>query len=145
MVSYFCDGSIDSLGRSTGVAVVVRNAAGQILDAASCSLQGMTNNEAEYEALILGLELALARADAAATFLVDSQIVVGQMAGHYAVRDAKLAPRHERALRLLAQLPQATLAFVPREMNCLADALASEAMRAALAPGAPPYLPRRPE
>lgn len=141
---YYCDASIDPLGRCSGVAVVVRNAAGQILDAASCCLEGMTNNEAEYEALILGLELALARRERHATFLTDSQVVVGQMAGRFAVRDAKLAPRHERAWRLLAHLPQATVAFIPRERNGVADALAGEAMEAGRAARAmPPPGPER--
>lgn len=131
-IAYFCDAAIDLLGRSSGVAVVVRNDAGQILDAASCSLEGMTNNEAEYEALILGLELAITRSDPRPVLLTDSQVVVGQMAGRFAVRDRKLAPRHERASRLLAELPDATLAFIPRERNELADALASEALKAGL-------------
>jgi ribonuclease HI len=131
-VRYYCDAAIDALSRSSGVAVVVRNAAGQILDAASCRLEGMTNNEAEYEALILGLELALARSDPGPTLLSDSQVVIGQLAGQFAVRDRKLAPRHEKAMRLLAHLPGATLAFIPRERNRLADALASEAMEAGL-------------
>jgi len=132
ILAYYCDAAVDTLRRGSGVAVVVRNAAGQILDAASCFLDGMTNNEAEYEALILGLELALARADPAVTLLTDSQVVVGQMAGRFAVRDRKLAPRHERASRLLAQLPGAALVFVPRNRNRLADALAAEAMEAGL-------------
>lgn len=129
-IAYFCDAAIDLLGRSSGVAVIVRNGVGQILDAASCSLEGMTNNEAEYEALILGLELAVERSDARPVLLTDSQVVVGQMAGRFAVRDRKLAPRHQRATRLLARLPDATLAFIPRERNRLADALAAEAMEA---------------
>ena len=132
-ISYCCDASVDALKRGSGIAVVVRNGNGQILDAASCFLAGMTINEAEYEAFILGLEVALARSDRQATFLLDSQIVVGQVAGCFAVRDSKLAPRHERASRLLAQLPETTLIFIPREQNRLADALASEAMKAGLA------------
>ncbi len=132
-ISYYCDASVDALKRGSGIAVVVRNGNGQIVDAASCFLVGMTNNEAEYEAFILGLEVALARSDRQATFLLDSQIVVGQVAGCFAVRDSKLAPRHERASRLLAQLPETTLIFIPREQNRLADALASEAMKAGLA------------
>jgi len=127
-LSYYCDAAVDTLGRSSGVAVVVRNTAGQILDATSCCLEGMTNNEAEYEALILGLELAVARAERSATFCTDSQVVVGQVSGQFAVRDQKLAPRHERAKQLLALLPAAELAFVPREHNRLADALAAEAL-----------------
>lgn len=134
-ISYYCDGAIDLLGRSTGVAVVVRNPAGQIVDAASRSMEGMTNNEAEYEALILGLQIAMARRERNATFLVDSQIVVGQIAGHFSVRDHKLVPRHDRAARLLEELPGATLIFIPREGNRLADALAAEAMAAGLRQG----------
>lgn len=130
--SYYCDAAVDTLKRGSGIAVVVRNAAGQILDAASRFLAGMTNNEAEYEAFILGLKVALARSDRQPTFLLDSQIVVGQVAGCFAVRDSKLAPRHERASRLLAQLPEATLVFIPREQNKLADALADEALKAGL-------------
>jgi len=131
-VAYYCDAAVDTLRRGSGIAVVVRNASGQILDAASCFLAGMTNNEAEYEAFILGLEMALARSERQVAFLLDSQIVIGQVAGCFAVRDAKLAPRRERAARLLAQLPEATLVFVPREQNQLADALAAEAMAAGL-------------
>lgn len=136
-IAYFCDAAVDTLKRGSGVAVVVRNTAGQILDVASCFMAGMTNNEAEYEALILGLEMALARADRRATFLLDSQIVIGQVAGCFAVRDPKLVPRHEQASRLLAQLPEATLVFIPREQNQLADALAAEAMAAGLDARAP--------
>lgn len=131
-VAYYCDAAVDTLKRGSGIAVVVRNPAGQILDAASRFLPGMTNNEAEYESLILALQVALARSDRHATFLSDSQVVVGQMAGCFAVRDSKLAPRHERASRLLAQLPEATLVFIPRQQNQLADALASEAMSVGL-------------
>lgn len=132
ITAYFCDAAVDTLKRGSGIAVVVRNPAGRILDAASCFLEGMTNNEAEYEAFILGLEVALARSDPRVTFLLDSQVVIGQVAGCFAVRDRKLAPRHERASRLLAQLPGATLVFIPREQNQLADALADEALRTGL-------------
>jgi ribonuclease HI len=131
---YYCDAAVDVLRRASGIAVIVRNRAGQILDAASCSLEGMTNNEAEYEAVILGLELARSRPPphSGVILLTDSQIVVGQVGGQFAVRDPKLAPRHERASCLLAGMPGATIAHLPRERNRLADALAAEAMEAAL-------------
>ena len=125
---YFCDSAIDPHYRGVAVAVARRAPNGQILETACRVLPWMTNNEAEYEAFILGLELALARRDAAPIFLLDSQIVVGQGAGTFAVRDPRLAARHARATRLLAQLPEATVIFVPRERNLLADALAKEAL-----------------
>jgi len=131
---YYCDASVDVLGRASGIAVIVRSRQGQILDAASCFLEGMTNNEAEYEAVILGLELACLKAlvPARVVLLTDSQIVVGQVRGRFAVRDPKLAPRHARAVHLLADLPGAALVHVPRERNRLADALAAEAMETGL-------------
>ncbi len=125
---YYCDAAIDVRQRASGVAAVARDAEGRILDVASRCLPGMTNNEAEYEGFILGLELALARGDRQAVFLLDSQIVIGQIAGCFAVHDAKLRPRHARAARLLAQLPEATIVHVPRERNQVADALAKEAL-----------------
>ena len=128
VISYYCDAAVNSLDQICAVAVIVRAPSGRILDAASCCLPGMTNNEAEYEALILGLEMALRRADRQANFLLDSQIVIGQIARCFAVRDHKLKPKHERASRLVAQLPEATLIFIPRQQNQLADALAKEAL-----------------
>ncbi|MBN1920787.1 MAG: ribonuclease HI family protein [Anaerolineae bacterium] len=132
---YFCDGAIDPQQRGVAVAVARRAPDGHILETASRVLPRMTNNEAEYEAFILGLELALARDDSAPIFLLDSQIVVGQIAGSFAVRDPRLAARHARAARLLARLPDATVIFVPRERNLLADALAKEALAAGLEHG----------
>lgn len=129
---YYCDASIDTLGEGTGIAVVVRDGDGRILDAASRFLGGMTNNEAEYEAVILGMELALARRETRLLLLSDSQIVVGQMAGQFAVRDHKLVPRYRRAMHTLSRLPEATLQFVRREQNRVADALAKEALQVGL-------------
>jgi ribonuclease HI len=127
-LTYFCDGTIDLRGRRSGVAVVVRDAAGRILDAASRQLGPMTSNEAEYEALILALELALRRGERGSLiFLSDSRNLVGQVAGLYAVRERRLTVRRACALELLERLPAATLAFVPRERNGIADALAAEA------------------
>ncbi len=130
---YYCDAAVDTLYRGSGVAVVVRATNRHIIVTASHFLGGMTNNEAEYEAFILGLHVALQRKDPVPIILSDSQVVIGQIAGRFAVRDSKLQPRHARARRLLAQLPDATVVFVPRERNLVADALAKEALAEGLA------------
>ncbi|MBN2001732.1 MAG: ribonuclease HI family protein [Anaerolineae bacterium] len=130
---YACDAAVDQAYRGSGAAVVVRTTDGQIVATSVCFLAGMTNNEAEYAAFILGLQLALARAERWPIFLSDSQIMVGQIAGRFAVRDAKLQPYHICARRLLAHLPEAILVFTPRQYNQMADALAKETLRAGLA------------
>ncbi len=62
-----------------------------------------------------------------AAFL-DSQLVVKQLSGLYAVRSAKLAPLHAEAVTLMASFQQCTLTHVPREQNTAADALANAAL-----------------
>ena len=131
-VFYFSDAAVDQRGRAAAAAVIVRDRVRQILDYATCMLPGMTNNEAEYEALLLALELALERGEQRPVFLVDSQVVVGQVRGRFAVHDARLAVRQQQALLLLGQLPQPAIAFTPRIYNELADALAAETLRLGL-------------
>jgi probable phosphoglycerate mutase len=88
----------------------------------------MTNNQAEYRALILGL-MAIARYEPrAVTVHMDSELVVHQMNGRYQVRDAALRPLHEEARALAAALPDVRFTHVPRARNHLADELANQAL-----------------
>ncbi len=79
-----------------------------------------SNNVAEYQALLLLLHRIRVR-DGTATstsFVVrgDSQLVVYQMLGRYAVRDSKLLRLHLEAQRLAADLP-VRFEWVPRDRN----------------------------
>ena len=87
-----------------------------------------TNNQAEYHGLILGLRHALAMGATSVVVRGDSQLVLRQLEGRYAVRKAELRPLHEQASRLLAQFSSFTLEWVPRLQNSGAD----EAARAAI-------------
>ena len=79
-----------------------------------------SNNIAEYQALILLLKRLrtrmASRPDEQYLVQGDSQLVVRQMLGRYRVRDAKLAPLHEEAARLAADLP-VTFRWIPRDEN----------------------------
>jgi ribonuclease HI len=89
----------------------------------------LTNNEAEYQAIIAGLELMLERYPGAAVrCLTDSRIAVEQIAGRSAVRASALQPLHQRASALARQFDDLTFVAIPRELNRLADALAWEAL-----------------
>jgi len=60
-------------------------------------------NMTEYEALIIGLKLALEmRIDQLEVF-GDSQLIIRQINGHHEVRNAKLAPLYKRARSLMNQ------------------------------------------
>ncbi|KAG9442396.1 hypothetical protein H6P81_018250 [Aristolochia fimbriata] len=83
-----------------------------------------TNNEAEYQAVILGLgmtmEMGLNRLD----IFGDSTLVIKQLLKDFKVRKDELVPYHKEAQRLLEKVLNVTLGHVPRANNSQADALA---------------------
>ena len=123
----YTDGAIRE--RATGLGVVIRDGQGQVLAWRSKRLpRAMTCNEAEYEALILGLETVHTFRPREVCFRLDSLVVVNQMRGVFAVRDAALRQLNARARKLVAHLPKVVFSHVGRRHNRLADALAQEAV-----------------
>ena len=89
------------------------------------------SSEAEYLALIAVLEAALAHGAQQLTVYGDSRVVIDDVAAPAAAGAPSLAPLRQRVHALLAQLPGATLRWVPRHKNLDADALSQ---RASLSP-----------
>jgi len=143
----FCDGSTGAQGTATGAAGEPSRAALSIPQAAlTCGagaaaldadgrlvgsdwrpLPAMTNNEAEYAGLLLGIGLAQRLAAEETVFLLDSAIVVGQMTGRFAVNSRSLHRWHWQACEAIRALPHSRLCAIPREWNRLADGLACQA------------------
>jgi len=82
----------------------------------------VTNNQAEYRALIAGLKAAssLARRQHSSPTAIhievqgDSQLVLNQLAGKWRVRNPRLAQLHSEAAKLLSQFGARKLTRVPR-------------------------------
>ncbi|HWP23912.1 MAG TPA: ribonuclease HI family protein [Candidatus Binatia bacterium] len=91
-----------------------------------------TNNVAEYEALLMGLEALIKLGHKRIVVESDSQLLVRQLNGEYRVKDEKLQARYRRALALLRLFDSYRILHVPREMNKLADRLANRAIDEAL-------------
>ena len=103
-----------------------------------------TNNVAEYTAVVraigLGLELGAERLE----LLLDSKLIVEQLAGRWRVKDLKLRPLWAEALRQLRTLPDGWVAtHVPRAQNSAADAMCNEAIDRVMA-GGPASVVQRP-
>ncbi len=87
-----------------------------------------TNNVAEYQALIAGLEAAREFPARKVTVRADSLLVIEQLRGKWKVKQAHLRPLHSRALGLLDDYEEVDLGHVPREQNTEADALVNAAL-----------------
>lgn len=90
----------------------------------------MTNNQAEYRALLAGLTRALAEGVDTIECFLDSELVVKQIRGEYRVKHADLKPLVQDAQALVRQFKAATFAHVPREKNTEADKLVNQAIDA---------------
>jgi ribonuclease HI len=90
----------------------------------------LTNNQAEYTALVRALEHALELgAEHQVIVHSDSELMVKQMRGQYSVKNADLRPLYEEA-RDLARAFKGGVTFrhVRRALNSRADALCNEAL-----------------
>ena len=101
---------------------------GKIAVRGGAYLGEVTNNVAEYEAMIWGLENALEIGARDLTVYADSELMVKQMNGAYKVKNANLKPLFVRACELVSELDSVEFTHVRREDNKLADTMANEAM-----------------
>ena len=115
-----------------GAAAVARTSEGYFVGWLSRQLPMMTNNEAEYYATQLGLTLAAGLGAKAVLIVSDSEVVVRQMSGLSRVMSQRLKRLHQQTCRQTAVFEQVSFRHVPREQNCLADALATEAINGRL-------------
>lgn len=92
-----------------------------------------TNNQAEYQALKLGLEHALYDFHAREVHVyMDSMLVVNQMKGIFKIKNRDLWPVHNACVELVHKLEKVSFDHVPRELNKLADEQVNDALDKAL-------------
>ncbi|KAM2045314.1 hypothetical protein ACFX1T_009523 [Malus domestica] len=84
-----------------------------------------SNNVAEYQALILRLQMAINMEIAALEIYGDSKLIINQLLTEYEVRKDDLVPYFQLATQLLQRFEAVTLEHVPRKENQMADALAN--------------------
>jgi ribonuclease HI len=114
-----------------GAGAVLRDPEGIVLGELSRFLGTATNNEAEYQALIMGLEEARAMGANRLRILLDSELVVKQVQGLYRVKNTRLRKLYDRAMGLLQEMNAYDILHIGRELNSEADSLASQAARKA--------------
>lgn len=91
----------------------------------------VSNNVAEYTALIKGMEYILRQGHRGPLVVRgDSQLVIRQMRGEYAVRARRLIKLHQRAKELANNFERITFEWVPREENAESDKLCRVAYEA---------------
>lgn len=83
-----------------------------------------SNNEAEYEALIHGLELARERGINNLQIFSDSRLVVQQVCDVFEARDERMIKYVQKLRRRISSFPICNIVQVPRKENVKMDFLA---------------------
>lgn len=105
---------------SSGYAILDMN--GEVIEEGGEYLGVTTNNQAEYQAVKLGLESSQKLGARKVHGHMDSLLVVNQMNGIFKIKNRELWPIHQAIKDLIVGFESVTFAHVPREMNKLADA-----------------------
>ena len=125
----YTDGGADPNPGPGGIGVVIQDQQGETVAIISKSVGRITNNQAEYMAVIAALEKAISLGFNEVEIRADSELIVRQINGRYKVKNANLKPLYQKVIELKSRLKSFTITHIPRNLNREADRLAGEAVR----------------
>lgn len=130
MLTYtlYCDGAARGNPGPASAGAVLKNEKGEIIDEVSEYLGETTNNQAEYQALILGLKKAIKHKVEKLEVYLDSELVVKQMNRLYKVKHPAMRSLFEDAVILSKKFSSFKISHIRREKNSEADLLANAAI-----------------
>jgi len=131
-IQVFTDGGARGNPGPSAGAAVLQTQDGEVIATASKYLPHATNNQAEYTAIIVGLEKAKEIKAEEVEMFMDTELAVKQLKGEYKVKNAELAKLFVKVLNLTHEFTKVTFTHVPRQHNKEADALVNKTIDANL-------------
>ena len=123
-VEVYIDGAARGNPGQAGIGILIRKGSRNILELGEY-IGETTNNVAEYQALIRGLEEVLLLSEKSAHFYSDSELLVRQINGQYRVKKEHLKSLCRHAQTLIKKLDKFSISHIPREKNKETDRLAN--------------------
>ncbi len=110
------------------IGVVVSTPDGSVIDELAERIGVATNNVAEYQAVLRGLERARALGADEVEVVGDSELVVRQLKGSYRVKHPDMRRLYDQAMAALSAFERWQIRAIPRSLNARADALVNAAL-----------------
>ena len=123
----FTDGASQLDKNNAGIGGLLKSGEETIFSFAE-NVGDCTNNEAEYLALIRGIELCLEKKILDINIFCDSELIVRQVNGDYKVKNERMIKLHARAIDLCSLLGDWSVSHIMREKNTEADLLSKEGL-----------------
>ncbi|HQP57192.1 MAG TPA: ribonuclease HI family protein [Syntrophorhabdus sp.] len=125
----YIDGASSCNPGHAGAGLVIFDEFGKEIGRDSAYLGEMTNNMAEYEALVRALSRAFEANIKSVSIYTDSLLVANQILGKYKIKNTTLQKYAEIAKNLIHTFDHFAVQYIPREKNKIADKLAKEAIK----------------
>ncbi|UCD09909.1 MAG: ribonuclease HI family protein [Dehalococcoidales bacterium] len=125
----YTDGGAEPNPGPGAIGVVIQDQQGKTIATISKAVGRVTNNQAEYMAVIAALEKAISLGIDEVEMYADSELIVRQISGRYRVKNAALKPLYQNVIELKDRLKSFSITHIPRNLNKEADRLAGEAVR----------------
>ena len=122
------DGAARGNPGPAAIGAILKDETGNITGRISRSIGVTTNNQAEYQAVIVALEKAISSGATQVVLKSDSELVVNQINGQYKIKNTALRPLYQQVVRLIGSLESFSITYIPREQNNEADGLANKAL-----------------
>ena len=122
----YCDGGSRGNPGPSASGYVLFDQQGKRLAEGGDYLEVTTNNQAEYQSLISGMEKAVELGIDKLKVYMDSQLAVRQVLGEYKVKNIAISLLHNKVKDLLDKFKEFDIEHIPREMNKEADAIVNQ-------------------
>ncbi len=126
----YTDGAARGNPGPAAIAYAIYDSSGNLIEKGAKCIGVHTNNEAEYEAVLWGLQKVTERRCTTVRAFLDSELVVRQFTGQYAARKDTIAIYAARLAKYKEVFGKIELASVPREnpRTSLVDGLVNDAL-----------------
>ena len=127
-ITIFSDGGARGNPGPAGIGAVLLDSQSKKLAEVSEFIGKATNNQAEYLALLVALKEAQKLCASSVMMLLDSKLVVEQIAGRWKIKDLELRKLAEKIHAVLAGFQSWQIRHIPRAKNRAADCLVNRAL-----------------
>jgi len=127
ILNIYTDGGARGNPGPAGIGAVIFDDAGKVVKEFGEYIGKATNNQAEYTALIRGLEEAVKLKPTKINCFLDSELVVKQLNKEYKVKNTEIKELYGKVLEI-GFFKAITFNYIPREKNKRADGLVNKAI-----------------
>ena len=127
-LSIYTDGGARGNPGPAAIGIVIKNEKGEVTKEVAKYIGETTNNEAEYRALIDGLDSVLDKEAKDVECFSDSKLVVSQLNGDFKVKNVNIKRFVKEIKRMERNFDTITYTHIGRSKNSEADALVNEVL-----------------